>query len=576
MIDWSPYPRGVRAGLVLVVLLVGLGEAAGQGCPPGARSVTLQNGCGVTLWIGAVGNRPKTIAGNDTCSSGVECNVNQYCDSAITRQCTFAPLGGTDTASTRACTTNANCAATEFCSTASHTCASLPPDGNGWEMAAGTTQTVCVPTPWAGRFWPRTGCRFSGTTCGAPGLDCCDTGSCLGEDDKTFALSCRLSAVPPATLAEPNFLAFPAEDVYDVSMVDGFNVAVEIAPVSGTFDPVAPPGTFFAPWCGRPGCAENCGEQAPCSWQLDASTCPALMQDAAPQRCTRDSDCPSPASTCDPAGVCTCRSSADCAAGQVCGTSPLNGGTRTCGPYVGCLSAAKACAADPALGAPLDCAANTDLYACTGATYGASCYTTGASSACCGCPSWSPVGTCAASNPRWTALAESTSLPPSTVGFAKTFHDVCANAYSYQFDDKVSTFSCRGSNASPQPDYAITFCPGGHGVPPPSDPCASIPGQGVAAVACACKRPPPPACNGTLPSGVGHRLARACTQIQGAAQAPRHLRRNRKLTRAIGTLGQARRVARRLARRDKTGCDAQLVVSVTDIVQRAKLARRTP
>jgi Thaumatin family len=162
------------------------------------------------------------------------------------------------------------------------------------------------------------------------------------------------------------------------------------------------------------------------------------------------------------------------------------------------------------------------------------------------------------------------------VGFAKTFHDVCANAYSYQFDDKVSTFSCRGSNASQQPDYAITFCPGGHGVPPPSDPCASIPGQGVAAVACACKRPPPPACSDTLPSGVGHRLARACTQIQGAAQAPRRLRRDRKLTRAIGTLGQARRVARRLARRDKTGCDAQLVVSVTDIVQRARLARRTP
>src|SRR5262249_6429094 len=136
----------------------------------------------------------------------------------------------------------------------------------------------------------------------------------------------------------------------------------------------------------------------------------------------------------------------------VCGTSPLNGGTRTCGQYVGCLSAAKACAADPALGAPLDCAANTDLYACTGATYGASCYTTGASSACCGCPSWSPVGTCAASNPWWTALAESTPLPPSTLGSPKTVHDVCAHADSYQLHDKISTISCSGSNASPKPD----------------------------------------------------------------------------------------------------------------------------
>ena len=54
-------------------------------------------------------------------------------------------------------------------------------------------------------------------------------------------------SVPPATLAEPKFLAFPAEDIYDVSMVDGFNVAVEMTPVIGTFEPVAPPGTLFAP-----------------------------------------------------------------------------------------------------------------------------------------------------------------------------------------------------------------------------------------------------------------------------------------------------------------------------------------
>src|SRR5262249_7794843 len=143
----------MRAGLVLVLLLAVLGEAGGQGCPPGSRTVTLHNACGATLWIGAVGNRPKTIAGNDTCSSGAECSVNQSCASATTQQWPFAPLGGTVTASTRPCTANADCAATEFCSTASHTCASLPPDGNGWEVAAGATQTVCVPTPWAGRFW---------------------------------------------------------------------------------------------------------------------------------------------------------------------------------------------------------------------------------------------------------------------------------------------------------------------------------------------------------------------------------------------------------------------------------------
>src|SRR5262249_47569442 len=111
---------------------------------------------------------------------------------------------------------------------------------------------------------------------------------------------------------------------------------------------------------------------------------------------------------------------------------------------------------------------------------------------------------------------------------------------------------------------------------PPSDPCASVPGQGVAAVACACERPPPSACAGAVPKGVANRLTRACTQIQSATQAPRRIRRNRNLARAIGILDGARRVARRLARRDKTGCDAQLVVAVSDVDQRAKLARRAP
>jgi Thaumatin family len=564
--------RDVASTLIVLLVLTTPSPGRAQTCPAGTRTVTVTNDCGATLWIGAVGNRPNTKAGAPTCASGTECDVNQYCDSAITHQCTFIPVGATLVPSTRACSANADCAATEFCSTATGTCASVPPDGNGWELPAGGGQAICVPTPWAGRFWARTGCRFSGTTCGSPGVDCCDTGSCLGDDNKTFSLYCRLSAVPPATLVELNFLTYPTEDTYDVSMVDGFNVAVEIAPASGTFDSTLPPGTFYAPWCGRPGCAENCASVTPCSWKIDAASCPFLMQAVVPQHCSRDPDCPTATSKCNPAGICTCVTSADCASGQVCGTSALNGGSRTCGPYVGCLSAAKACAADPTLGAPLDCSVNDDLFGCTGATYGASCYTSGASSACCGCPTWSPAGTCAGTNARWSTLAESTPFPPSTAGFAKTFHDVCPNAYSYQYDDKVSTFSCRGTGAASQPDYAITFCPGSV-APPPIDPCASSPAGSIAAAACACDHSVPASCNDTIPGAVRFRLSRACTRIDDASRAQRRMRKL--LTRGVQSLAGARRAARRLARRDKTPCGADLVASIGDALQRTKQARRT-
>src|SRR5262249_46171946 len=151
-------------------------------CPPGARTLTFLNSCGTSLWVGAVGNRTRTLSGSPTCAASADCAVNQYCDAAITKQCTFVPVGGKVSPTSTACTTNGGCSSDQFCYTMTGTCASLPADGNGWELAGGDTRPICVPTPWAGRFWPRTGCTFSGTSCSG-GTQCCDTGSCLGADD---------------------------------------------------------------------------------------------------------------------------------------------------------------------------------------------------------------------------------------------------------------------------------------------------------------------------------------------------------------------------------------------------------
>jgi hypothetical protein len=59
----------------------------------------------------------------------------------------------------------------------------------------------------------------------------------------------------------------------------------------------------------------------------------------------------------------------------------------------------------------------------------------------------------------WVSLAETTPLPPSAVGFAKTFHDVCPTAYGYQFDDKAGTFNCVGQSATNQVGYTTPSFP---------------------------------------------------------------------------------------------------------------------
>jgi hypothetical protein len=255
--------------------------------------------------------------------------------------------------------------------------------------------TLTLPPSWGGRFWPRTECTTSGK--GAT----CATGDCGGN------LECPVGVggAPPATLAE--FTVMPpsqGSDFYDVSNVDGANVPLAIAPTPGTFQASPPPGANVPYYCGSPGCTGKCGSLPACPWDLEAA-CPAELQDVDP------------------------------------------------GHYVGCRSAGQVCAVDPS-SATLDCANEVDLYRCTGGgpnDVSGSCYSAGAESTCCGCPSWSPAKACQSTNPRWTAPA----LPGR---YAQVFKDVCPTAYSFPYDDLTSTFTCLGT-ASANPSYTITFCP---------------------------------------------------------------------------------------------------------------------
>ncbi|KAL8475608.1 hypothetical protein ACS0TY_028318 [Phlomoides rotata] len=95
----------------------------------------------------------------------------------------------------------------------------------GFHLPPGKTHKFQAPGDWTGRIWARTGCNFDPSN-HKPG---CETGDCDGK------LECGGSiGLPPATLVEfalqvdknkPNF--------YDVSLVDGYNLPVQVSSKDG-------------------------------------------------------------------------------------------------------------------------------------------------------------------------------------------------------------------------------------------------------------------------------------------------------------------------------------------------------
>ncbi|KAL6638386.1 hypothetical protein ACP70R_023881 [Stipagrostis hirtigluma subsp. patula] len=101
-------------------------------------------------------------------------------------------------------------------------CPAAIPVGGGVQLGHGQSWTFTVPAGTAsGRVWGRTGCSVSG------GSASCQTGDCGG------ALSCSLSGKPPATLAEYTIGGGAQHDFYDISVIDGYNVAMDFSCSTG-------------------------------------------------------------------------------------------------------------------------------------------------------------------------------------------------------------------------------------------------------------------------------------------------------------------------------------------------------
>uniref|UniRef100_A0A7E4US84 Pathogenesis-related protein 5-like n=1 Tax=Panagrellus redivivus TaxID=6233 RepID=A0A7E4US84_PANRE len=98
---------------------------------------------------------------------------------------------------------------------------SATPNGGGTTLGAGKTHVLNVPDNWTGgRIWARTGCNSKFE---------CETGGCGNSEHCNGAWGAN-----GVTLAEFGLKKWDNMDFYDVSLVDGFNVQLQIKAVGGS------------------------------------------------------------------------------------------------------------------------------------------------------------------------------------------------------------------------------------------------------------------------------------------------------------------------------------------------------
>uniref|UniRef100_A0A7E4VV47 Thaumatin-like protein n=1 Tax=Panagrellus redivivus TaxID=6233 RepID=A0A7E4VV47_PANRE len=97
------------------------------------------------------------------------------------------------------------------------------PDGGGATLDVGASRIIHVPDNWeSGRIWARTGCDDNFN---------CDTGGC-GNSERCDGRTGENGV----SVAEFTFKKDDPKDVYDISLVDGFNVQIKIKPNAGSGD----------------------------------------------------------------------------------------------------------------------------------------------------------------------------------------------------------------------------------------------------------------------------------------------------------------------------------------------------
>lgn len=391
----------------------------------GPRTLTISNQCSQTVWLQGVGNNTGQPNGLP-CGAQNPCPANQGCGLTSNPVSCFWQLP--------------------------------TPASGTFELRAGKTTTISIPAPatgtqqWSGAIFASTGCDRRGQNC--------QTGSCAGGPQNCFFEGTN----EPATRAEFT-LNTNGPDTYDLSLVNGFNIPIEMAPAPGQSFTLGGSGNPYQ--CGNPGSPNpsNPGLVG-CSWTFDP-----VVNGKDYGRFLRMV----------PPGGKACERDGDCAGTDVCGLAAVTTSEvkPRCGQQIGWWGANEVCAFIGSAGSPdhspFHCQKTAsgqvtyaDLYGCSGIP---TCYSS-SSSTCCGCPSWvinnvtlplAPGYSCEGNNPSWWTIAQP---------WAQFLKSACPMAYSFPYDDPTSTFSCQTTPATAANtlNYTITFCPGGNTGLPTSQP----------------------------------------------------------------------------------------------------------
>ncbi|XP_020581051.1 thaumatin-like protein 1b [Phalaenopsis equestris] len=105
---------------------------------------------------------------------------------------------------------------------------SPPLSQTGFQLQPSSSSSLPAPPAWSGRFWGRSFCS----------TDSSGKFSCLTGDCRTGQIPCNgAGGSPPTTLVEITLGSNDSnKDFYDVSLVDGYNLPVAVAPEGGSGD----------------------------------------------------------------------------------------------------------------------------------------------------------------------------------------------------------------------------------------------------------------------------------------------------------------------------------------------------
>jgi hypothetical protein len=256
--------------------------------------------------------------------------------------------------------------------------------------ASGESRSFVFEKGWQGAFYPRTNCTF------VNGIGNCETGNCKDTNGNGVLECGGAGSIAPVTKGEFNF--DDTIDWYDVSWVDGFNIAVVIQPAR--YDPTFPSSDP----------AHHCST-AGCSVGLSSFTSPAVPNWSVLKY-----------------------------------PSVNNFGAilSDCNLYTNLLDSGIL---------PRNAMTNRTLagYCCPIAEG----YVNDSSISCANVPAGKTCKTCAGQNNKLFPFNQPAALPNS----AKLFYHTCPTAYAYTYNDTDALMTCRG-NSSLSTDYKVTLsCP---------------------------------------------------------------------------------------------------------------------